>query len=68
MDWILSWFDKDKDRAWSEEEFMKGFKDKPGKPLLVGSSSRWLRGRYRDSLSLVSKPKHPRNPFSASSR
>ena len=35
VDWILSWFDKDKDQAWSEEEFMKGFKDKPGKPLLV---------------------------------
>ena len=35
VDWILSWFDKDKDHAWSEEEFMKGFKDKPGKPLLV---------------------------------
>ena len=35
VDWILSWFDKNKDRAWSEEEFMKGFKDKPGKPLLV---------------------------------
>jgi outer membrane protein assembly factor BamB len=35
VDWILSWFDKDKDRAWSEEEFMKGFKGKPGKPLLM---------------------------------
>ena len=35
VDWILSWFDKNKDQAWSEEEFMKGFKDKPGKPLLV---------------------------------
>lgn len=35
VDWILSWFDKDKDRAWSEEEFIKGFKDKPGKPLLM---------------------------------
>ena len=35
VDWILSWFDKDKARAWSEEEFMKGFKDKPGKPLLL---------------------------------
>ena len=35
VDWILSWFDKDKDQAWSEEEFMKGFKNKPGKPLLM---------------------------------
>lgn len=35
VDWILSWFDKNKDRAWSEEEFMKGFKNKPGKPLLM---------------------------------
>ena len=35
VDWILSWFDKDKDRAWSEEEFIKGFKNKPGKPLLM---------------------------------
>lgn len=35
VDWILGWFDKDKDRAWSEEEFMKGFKNKPGKPLLM---------------------------------
>lgn len=35
VDWILGWFDKDKDRAWSEEEFIKGFKNKPGKPLLL---------------------------------
>ena len=35
VNWILSWFDKDKDQAWSEEEFMKGFKNKPGKPLLM---------------------------------
>lgn len=35
VDWILSWFDKNKDGAWSEEEFMKGFKNKPGKPLLM---------------------------------
>ena len=35
VDWILSWFDKDKDRAWSREEFMQGFNKKPGKPLLM---------------------------------
>ena len=35
VDWILGWFDKDKDRAWSKEEFMGGFKNKPGKPLLM---------------------------------
>jgi len=35
VDWMLSWFDKDQDRAWSKEEFMKGFKNKPGKPLLM---------------------------------
>ncbi|MEN8784671.1 MAG: PQQ-binding-like beta-propeller repeat protein [Akkermansiaceae bacterium] len=35
VDWILSWFDKDKDSAWSEEEFMKGFRGKPGKPQLM---------------------------------
>ncbi len=35
VDWILSWFDKDKDRAWSQEEFMQGFKKKPGEPLLM---------------------------------
>ncbi len=35
VDWILSWFDKDKDRAWTKEEFMGGFKNKPGKPLLL---------------------------------
>ena len=35
VDSILSWFDKDKDRAWSQEEFMKGFKNKPGKPFLM---------------------------------
>ena len=35
VDGLLNWFDKNKDRAWSENEFVNGFKNKPGKPLLM---------------------------------
>lgn len=35
MDWILSWFDKNKNSAWIQEEFIQGFKKKPGETLLM---------------------------------
>lgn len=35
IDQMLTWFDRDSDRAWSEEEFSLGFRKKQGKPLLL---------------------------------
>lgn len=35
VDGMLAWFDKDKDRAWTREEFLSGLSFQRGKPILM---------------------------------